>query len=647
MKIKRAAMAILILAIVIITFISCDRKGSNDINIVVLDADTQVPIEGALIYMKDFRHAVRTDRLGTSRISEDFLPSQIQITAKNYRRASIPSKTIAKTNVMHLEYDSSLVNPSEANLVFTKADTLRGSYGPYRANNDIKTYDLDIQIDIARKYIMGSNTIQFTMLNDGERIQIDLFDNLAVDSILYQGVKLDYTREYNAVFIDFPTQLEKGSVQQVEFFYSGNPIEIGRFGGLSFKEDSLGNPWIFTACQVTGASLWWPNKDQQPDEPDSMRVSVTVPAGVIDVSNGKLEKVTELENGLTRYEWMIHYPINNYCVSLNIGNYTHFSEEYRGMTLDYYVLPYHLEQAKKQFQQVVPMLECFEKYFGDYPFPNDGYKLIEVPYSGMEHQSAVTYGNLFKNGYLDRDWTGVGISTRFDFIIIHESAHEWFGNSISANDVSDAWIHEGWGTYAEAVYVECQWGYEDALRYMNGYSLRDMIANREPIIGPTAVNHWPTGDMYFKGALFLNTIRSIIDDDELWWSFVYDYSHHFKYRNIFTDEVINYFNDYLDRDLKPIFEQYLYHADLPVLQIRQYDDHFKYRWQANVPDFNMPVLAGFNDEEMKFLYPISQWKTHPLDGRNMNNWQVATDKFYIKVDLEPGNLEEQQPAGSF
>jgi aminopeptidase N len=534
---------------------------------------------------------------------------------------------------MVMDYDSSLVNPFEAELMFTKADTLRGSYGPYRANNDIKTYKLDIQIDIARKAIMGSNTIEFAMLEDGDRIQIDLFDNLAVDSILYQGKKLAYTREYNAVFIDFPVQLEKGSMHQVEFFYSGNPIETGRFGGLSFKTDSLGNPWIFTACQGIGASLWWPNKDQQPDEVDSMWINVTVPTGVMDVSNGKLEAITELGNGLTRYEWKVHYPINNYCVSLNIGNYTHFSEEYRGRTLNYYVLPYHLDQAKKQFQQVVPMLECFEEHFGAYPFPKDGYKLVEVPYSGMEHQSAVTYGNLFKNGYLDRDWTGVGISTRFDFIIIHESAHEWFGNSISANDVSDAWIHEGWGTYAEAVYVECLWGYEDALRYMFGYQIRDMIANREPIIGPTAVNHWPTGDMYFKGALFLNTIRSIIDDDELWWSFVYDYANHFKYRNIYTDEVINYFNNYLDRDLKSIFEQYLYHADLPVLQVRQYDDHFEYRWQANVPDFSMPVRAGFKDEELQFLTPTSQWQTQPLDDREMENWQVATDRFYIKVEM--------------
>ncbi|MEE9189430.1 MAG: M1 family metallopeptidase [Candidatus Neomarinimicrobiota bacterium] len=635
--IRRYTTTILTLIIVTITIDGCGEKSTGELNIVVLDAATQIPVEGVLVYLKDFRHAVRTDRWGTSRIPGNFLPSEIEFTAKNYKRASIQSNAIAQTNVMYLDYDSSLVNPIEAELVFTKADTLRGSYGTYRANNDIKTYVLDIQIDIARKYIMGSNTIEFAMLEDGDRIQIDLFDNLDVDSILYQGRKLDYTREYNAVFIDFPEQLKKGSWHHVEFFYSGNPIETGRFGGLSFKEDSLGNPWIFTACQGIGASLWWPNKDQQPDEPDSMRISVTVPAGVMDVSNGKLEAITELENGLTRYEWIVHYPINNYCVSLNIGNYTHFSEEYRGMMLDYYVLPYHLEQAKRQFQQVVPMLECFEEHFGDYPFPNDGYKLIEVPYSGMEHQSAITYGNLFKNGYLDRDWTGVGISTRFDFIIVHESAHEWFGNSISANDVSDAWIHEGWGTYAEAVYVECQWGYKDALKYMNGYQERDMIANREPIIGPTAVNHWPTGDMYFKGALFLNTIRSIIDDDELWWSFVYDYANHFKHRNIFTDEVINYFNNYLDRDLKPIFEQYLYHAQLPVLQVRQFEDRFEYRWQANVPDFTMPVKAGFKDEELQFLYPTSQWQTQLLAGREMENWQAATDRFYIMVEIESGN----------
>ncbi|MEL6824361.1 MAG: M1 family metallopeptidase, partial [Calditrichota bacterium] len=343
-----------------------------------------------------------------------------------------------------LTFDSTLVNPIEARMQFTKADTLRGSYGIYRANNDIKHYDLKMRLDIEEKYLSGSNGITFTMLKPDDQIQIDLFYNMNVDSILFEGNPLEYKRKFNAVFIDFPRMLSAGETYKIAFHYSGYPKETGRFGGLAYKADSLGNPWIYTACQGTGASLWWPNKDQAPDEPDSMRMRIIVPSELVDASNGRLQKVTDLGDGTSEYDWKIHYPINNYCVSLNIGNYTHYSDTLGDLSIDYYVQPYHLQQAKRQFAQTKPMLECFEEKFGPYPFPKDGFKVIEVPYSGMEHQSAVTYGNLFKNGYLGRDWTGVGVSMKFDFILVHETGHEWFGNSVTANDVSDAWIQEGW-----------------------------------------------------------------------------------------------------------------------------------------------------------------------------------------------------------
>jgi aminopeptidase N len=405
---------------------------------------------------------------------------------------------------------------------------------------------------------------------------------------------------------------------------------MGRFGGLTFSEDSLGNPWIYTACQGTGASLWWPNKDQQFDEPDSMTISVTVPSEIMNVSNGQFVGLTNHADGTTRYDWQVNYPINNYCVALNIGNYVHFSEPYKDSEINYYVLPYHLEPARQQFKQTAPMLECFEEYVGDYPFPVDGLKMVEVPYSGMEHQSAIAYGNRFKNGYLERDWTGVGISTRFDFIIIHEWAHEWFGNSVSCGDFSDAWIHEGWGTYLEAIYVECLWGYDAALIYLNGY--KNKINNTTPIIGPTAVNHWPTGDMYFKGALFINTLRSIINDNEMWWSFVRDLYSEFSYQNIFTVDVLNFINNYFNTDFKPIFDQYLYHANIPLLQIRKNGESVLYRWKSDIETFNMPVLAGPKNQP-EFIYPTNVWQQKMLSPESLEIWEIDTTKFYINVEV--------------
>ena len=314
----------------------------------------------------------------------------------------------------------------------TRSDLLRGAYGPYRANNDLLFYHLDIRVDPEQKFLQGKNTIRFRMLKDGRRIQLDLHSALQVDKILLGTRPLRYQREAGAVFIDFPETLTAGKEYSIDFYYSGHPVETGRFGAITFRKDPQGHPWINTACEETGASVWWPNKDQWRDEVQSMEISVSIPNGLMDVSNGKFMGSTDLGDGYTRWDWLVHYPINNYDVSLNIGNYVHFSDQLGALPLDFYVLPEDKPKAEKQFAQAKGMLQIFGHYFGDYPFPLDGYKLIEVPYSGMEHQSAVTYGNHFTNGYLGRDWAGHGISLRFDFIIIHESAHEWFGNSITA-----------------------------------------------------------------------------------------------------------------------------------------------------------------------------------------------------------------------
>ncbi len=603
---------------------ACSKKNAT---FVILDSGNRTPIEGAVVFFTGDDHVFRSDIRGQVTLPANYAYSKLSIYAKNYRPITIEATTVS--GLILLEYDEMLVSPQEREMQFTKKDSLRGSYGPFRENNDLLFYALSIEVDVERKFILGKNTIQFQMLMDGSRIQIDLFENMTVDSIMFDGHKLSYKRDFNAIFIDFPKRLQEGSKYSIDFYYSGHPIEVGRFGGLAFKEDSLGNPWIFTACQGSGASLWWPNKDQQRDEVDSMTISVTVPSALVDVSNGRFQGKYNLDDGSTRYDWKVHYPINNYSVSLNIGKYEHFSEMLGDLTLDYYVLPYHLQNAQRQFAQAKPMLECYEKYFGKYPFPKDGFKLVEVPYSGMEHQSAVTYGNLFKNGYLGRDWTGVDVSTKFDFIIIHESGHEWFGNSVTANDVSDAWIQEGWCTYAEGVYVECMFGYQDAIKYFNGY--RSKVKNEQPIIGPTAVNNWPTGDQYFKGALFLNTLRHVVDDDDKWWALIKDYAEHFKYRNIWTTDVINFFNDYLERDLRPLFEQYLYQASLPVLQYKFYDDKVRFRWHTKVSDFNMPIKIRTKSEE-HFIYPETEWKSEPIVASVLQNWRPATELFYIELE---------------
>jgi aminopeptidase N len=595
--------------------------------LIIADASRKTPIEGARIYVKDQAFALRSDVNGRVVIPEKFKKARLSIRAKNYQPLEV-SLPLQDASPLLLTFDETRVNPIEKKLSFNRGDTLRGSYGAYRANNDLLFYDLNMRLNIAEKYLSGFNTIRFKMLADDRRIQIDLFDNMKVDSILFNGKPLKYTREFNAVFIDFPETLKAGQIYSIDFHYSGHPKETGRFGGIAFKQDSLGNPWIYTACQGTGASLWWPNKDQQPDEVDSMRISIAAPSDLVVVSNGRFQNKTDLDDGYTRWNWRVNYSINNYSISLNIAKYTHFFETLGALTLDYYVVPYHLEGAKRQFSQAKPMMECFEKYFGAYPFPKDGYKLIEVPYSGMEHQSAVSYGNLFKNGYLGRDWTGVGVSTKFDFIIIHESGHEWFGNSVTANDVSDAWIQEGWCTYTEGVYVECMFGYDDAIKYFNGY--KSKVQNKEPIIGPTAVNHWPTGDQYFKGALFLNTLRHVVDDDKKWWAMLRDYAAHFKYKNIYTADIINFFNAYFKRDFGPLFEQYLYYASLPVLQVKFENKGVAFRWKAEVENFNMPVKVRVNDKA-RFIYPTTEWKFESLKGAAKENWKIAADLFYVAV----------------
>jgi len=511
----------------------------------------------------------------------------------------------------------------------THADILRGEYGPYRANNDLLFYHLDVRVNPEKKFISGKNTIRFRMLKDGRRIQLDLYPDLKVDKILLGSIPLKYQRDAGAVFVDFPQTLLAGQVYTIVFYYSGYPVSTGRAGGITFQKDPSGHPWITSSCEIAGASVWWPNKDQWRDEVQNMEISVAVPNDLIDVSNGKFMGKTDLGDGYTRWDWFVHYPINNYDVALNIGNYVHFSDHYGTLPLDYYVLPEDLAKAKKQFTQVKKMMEAYTHYFGPYPFPEDGYKLIEVPYEGMENQSAVAYGNHFKNGYLGKEYTGASIGMKFDYIIIHESAHEWFGNSITAADRSDMWIHEGWATYLESLYVEYWYGHDAALTYLN--SMKAHVNNRWPVLAERGVDAMPPDDQYFKGALMLNTLRSIVNDDNRWFALIHDFYQHFKYQNIMTGDVVAYFNRKTGMNLTPVFNQYLRYAAIPTLELKfnAKQGTVAYRWKADEQDFAMPVKVGTRDN-WEIIHPTTTWQTMktPLDK---SSFDVATDLYYINV----------------
>jgi aminopeptidase N len=525
--------------------------------------------------------------------------------------------------------------PAPAPPTPSRTEVLRGAYGPYRANNDLLSYRLDIRVDPVAKTIAGKNTVRFKMLADAKRIQLDLSELLTVDQILLGNETLTYTRDSGALFIDFPRTLKNGQIYSIDVQYAGAPKAKGRFGGMSFETDPAGRPWIFTADEDDGCSIWWPCKDQWKDEPEEgMEIALAVPNALVGVANGRLISQIHLKDGYTQWNWKVSYPINSYGVALNIGAYRHFSDTYKNpayppLTLDYYALPEDLDKAKLQFEQAKGMLNAFEHYFGEYPFARDGYKLVQVPYAGMEHQSAVAYGNHFANGYLERDWTGVGISPRFDFIIIHESGHEWFGNAVSAADRSDMWIHEGWTTYLECLYAEFQYGKADGLKYTSG--LIPHVRNRTPILTERGANLDPPQDMYFKGAMMLATLRSAIDDDARWFALIKAFYQRFKYQNILTEDVVAWWNAQTRQDLTPFFNQYLRHTAIPSLELNFLPGTgtVMYKWQADEPAFHMPVKVG-DPAHWQTIHPTTEWQVMPTMVAP-DSFKVATDLFYINV----------------
>lgn len=515
---------------------------------------------------------------------------------------------------------------------FSKADTLRGMLTPLRTCYDINYYHLDVKIDIDNKAIKGSNEFAFTATQNFNKLQFDLFDNLKVEKVVYKGKNLSFTRAFNAVFVNFPKMIKKGSRDKFTVYYSGNPIIAKHApwdGGFIFTKDKSGNSWASVACQGFGASCWWPTKDHQSDEVDSMLISLSAKSDLQVVSNGRLRKIVAQKNGYNQYNWFVSNPINNYNVTFYIGQYAHWTDQYAGengnLSLDFWSLKEDSLQAKPHWDaDVKPMLKCFEYWFGPYPFYKDGYKLVQAPHLGMEHQSAVAYGNQFKQGYSGRDLSGTGHGLKFDFITVHESGHEWFGNNITSKDLADMWIHESFTNYSETIYTQCTQSKEAANEYVQG--TRKNIVNDRPIIASYNVNKEGSGDMYYKGGNMIHTIRQLINDDEKFRQILRGLNKTFYHKTVTTQEIENYIATQSGLKLNKIFDQYLRTTQVPVLEYKIEGNSLKYHWANVEAGFDMPVKFNINN---KIVPCTEQWTTITINS-NADNFKVDPN-FYVNT----------------
>ncbi|WNW01796.1 M1 family metallopeptidase [Tenacibaculum sp. HL-MS23] len=513
---------------------------------------------------------------------------------------------------------------------FTKQDSLRGSITPERIWWNLTYYHLDITVNPDKKFIHGKNTVQYKVLKSHSVLQIDLQSPLKITKVIQNGKKLKVVTDGNAHFIHLKDIQQIGNINSLDVYYEGHPKVAKNApwdGGFSWKKDKNGNHFAATSCQGLGASVWWPNKDHMYDEVDSMAISVRVPKNLMNVSNGKLRKIEQHKDNTSTYHWFVNNPINNYGVNVNIGDYVHFSEKYNGedgmLDMDYYVLRDNLEKAKKQFKDAPKMMKAFEHWFGKYPFYEDGFKLVEAPYLGMEHQSSVTYGNKYMNGYLGRDLSGTGWGLKFDFIIIHESGHEWFANNITNIDIADMWIHESFTAYSENLFLDYYYGKKASKEYVIG--TRRSVQNDIPIIGQYNVNSEGSGDMYYKGANMLHNIRTLINDDEKWRQILRGLNTVFYHKTVNTKQVENYISQQSGIDLSTIFDQYLRTVKIPVFEYKIENNKLSYRWNSVVADFNMPLNIFVNDKKQQ-LNPTEKWLTISINSNEI----IVDDNFYVK-----------------
>lgn len=530
---------------------------------------------------------------------------------------------------------------------FTREDSLRGAITKERAWWDLKFYHLDIEVEPSRKFISGSVDIYYEVRNPYQTLQIDLQEPLSIVKILQDEEELLFQKAgANVYMVSLTKNQEKGTTQSIKVFYKGIPTEAKNppwQGGLQWASTKEGEPFIATSCQGLGASVWWPCKDHMYDEPDSMLMSVTVPEELMDVSNGRLRNVTSKKPGTKTFEWFVNNPINNYGVNINIANYAHFSDTLRGekgiLDLDFYVLPYNLAKAKEQFKQAKLMLKAFEHWFGPYPFYEDGYKLVETPYLGMEHQSSVTYGNEYKNGYRGKDLSGSGWGLKWDFIIIHESGHEWFANNITYRDIADMWIHESFTNYSESLFIDYYFGKEAATDYVVG--TRQHIKNDRPIIGPYEVNQRGSGDMYSKGGNMLHTIRHSIGNDSLFRMVLRGINKTFYHQTVSTQQVESYISTKSGIDFSRVFDQYLRTTKIPHFEYYYEKRKLWYRWTNVVDGFNLQLNLSNGNKRNVVLKPTTEWQKR---GRKKRDDAIGTAYLERMYYVNAVNISETKSA---
>ena len=515
---------------------------------------------------------------------------------------------------------------------YTLKDSLRGSVTKERVWWDLNFYHLNIKVDPEKKFIKGYNEIRYRVINSDSIMQIDLQPPLKITQITQNGDSLKFNNIGNVYYVKLKIDQIPNKINSVKVYYEGNPKEAVRApwdGGLSWKKDENGNHFVATSCQGIGASIWWPNKDHMYDEVDSMKISVNVPKGLTSVSNGRLVEIKEM-NDSTTFHWKVVNPINNYGVNFNIGDYVNFSEKYIGekgeLDIEYYVLKDNFLIAKDHFKDNVRMIRAFEHWFGPYPFYEDSYKLVEVPYLGMEHQSSITYGNKYMKGYLGKDLSNTGWGLKFDYIIIHEGAHEWFANNITYKDAADMWIHEGFASYAENIFLDFYYGKKASSDYVIG--LRKRIKNEKKIIGDYNVNNEGSSDMYSKGSNLLHTIRQITDNDQLWRQTLRGLNKNFYHKTVTTSEIEDYISNSIGFNLKFVFDQYLRNTKIPVFEYTYNGRRIKYRWSNVIDGFDMPIKIFVDGKEL-LLNPIKKWKSKEIKSKI-----IEVDRnFYVDIVL--------------
>jgi len=515
--------------------------------------------------------------------------------------------------------------------VYTHADTLRGSITRERAWWDVLHYDLHVSFSYLDSSIAGHNKILYRVLEPYGMMQIDLMKPMQIDSIVQDAKKCGWKRDGNAFLVSLAGDAKAGDKKEITVYFHGRPhiaVTPPWDGGVVWTRDKRGTPWMSVACQGIGASVWFPNKDHQYDEVDSAAMHITAAKDLVSVANGRLRSKTMNSNGTATYYWAVVNPINNYDIIPYIGHYVNFKDTLKGkggvLDLNFWVLEDNLEKAKKHFaNDVKPMLRCFEHWFGKYPFYEDGYKLVESPYLGMEHQSNIAYGNGYKNGYLGRDLSLTGWGLKWDFIVIHESGHEWFGNNITARDVADNWIHESFTSYSENLYTEWRFGRKAGAQYVTGTRLA--VQNDVPLISDYNVNHDGSTDIYYKGANVLHTIRQIVDNDREWRKMLNNMNRAFWHQTVTTKQIEDFMTETLKLDLQKVFDQYLRTTKIPVLEYRLEAHKISYRWTNCVAGFDMPVKIR-SQKKQSWIYPTEEWHDTYLTPQDFS----IDENFYIK-----------------